>query len=297
LTQLTTYLEHLRELRATTASALRELAGVPGQIASHRPSPPAEGFVLDVGGGQSPHPRADVVVDMYVVDDFERSGALNLSKPLIVADGQRLPFVDDTFAYVIAMHVLEHATDPVRFAAELSRVAAAGFVQVPSTEAELTFGWPFHPWTVDRDGDALVFSPKGDRRAPVGAFFHESYAQSPLLRLWWAAHRSRWHHSLEWRGALVARVEGDSTAEESASLDVERTIATLKRLRERDELQPLPRSLASRLSCPRCGGPLALEGDRASCSECEGSYPVVGPVPILLVEALDVKVAGAGRNR
>jgi uncharacterized protein YbaR (Trm112 family) len=291
------YLERFRELGATGALALRELARVPGQNASHRPRPPAEGFVLDVGGGQSAHPRADVVVDKYVVDDFERTGALDLSKPLIVADGHRLPFTDATFSYVIAMHVLEHATDPVRFAAELSRVAAAGFVQVPSREAELTFGWPYHPWTIDRNGDSLAFTPKGDRRAPVGSLFHESYAQSALMRLWWAAYRSRWHHSIEWRGALVARVDGDSAAEQTASLDVERTISTLATLRERDKLQPLPRKLVERLSCPWCHGTLALEGDRATCSECERSYPVVGSVPVLLVEAVDVRVGSSGRNR
>ena len=156
-----------KALAATAGSALKELSRIPGESARHRPHPPSDGLVLDVGGGQSAHPRANVVVDKYVVDDFERAGPLELTKPLIVADGHRLPFADGTFSYVVAMHVLEHATDPVQFASELARVAAAGFVQLPSAESELTFGWAFHPWLVDREGDTLVFRPKGAGIVPT----------------------------------------------------------------------------------------------------------------------------------
>src|SRR6476660_9288010 len=90
----------------------------------HRPAPPATGLVLDVGAGDAPFPRADIVVDKYVVDDFERGGDLAFSKPVIVADAEALPFADHAFAYVIAAHVLEHAIDPVRMAGEFSRVGA-----------------------------------------------------------------------------------------------------------------------------------------------------------------------------
>jgi uncharacterized protein YbaR (Trm112 family) len=241
---------------------------------------------LDVGGGQSPHPRADVVVDKYAVDDFERAGSLDFSKPLIIADGHHLPFADDTFAYAIAMHVVEHATDPVRFAAEISRVAARGFVQVPSSESELTFGWPYHPWTIDRQGDCLVFAPKGDRRAPIGSFFHESFNRSALFRMWWSAHRSRWHHSLEWERAFEVRVHGTSVAEQTADLDVEQTVASLTALAEHRMLRPLPAAIEKALRCPACHGGLAREAERLSCRECARSYPVIDATPLLLEEAV-----------
>jgi uncharacterized protein YbaR (Trm112 family) len=274
-----------KALAATAGSALKELSRIPGESARHQPHPPSDGLVLDVGGGQSAHPRANVVVDKYVVDDFERAGPLELTKPLIVADGHQLPFADATFAYVIAMHVLEHATDPAQFASELSRVAEAGFVQLPSAESELTFGWPFHPWLVDRDEETLVFRPKGERRAHFGSRFHESYEQSVLMRLWWASERSRWHHSLEWRGKLDVRVDGESAADQTAGLDVERTLAALAQLSELDRLRPLPAAMEASLRCPLCGGSVAIERARISCEECERAYPVVGGVPVLLEEA------------
>ncbi len=277
--------QSLRATAETVAGALRELRRVRSENARHEPRPPGTGLVLDVGGGQSPHPRADAVVDKYVVDDFERAGPLVLAKPLIVADGHRLPFADGTFAYVIAMHVLEHATDPAAFAAELARVAPAGFVQLPSAESELTFGWPFHPWLVDREGETLVFRPKGDRQAPFGPFFHESYQRSALMRLWFGAERSRWHHSLDWRGHLDVRVEGESEADQTAALDVERTIAALAQLRDGGRLAPLPEQLRDALRCPMCRETLDAEAGRMSCRGCRRSYPVVGDVPVLLEEA------------
>lgn len=255
--------------------------------AEHEPAPPADGLVLDVGGGQRPTPRADLVIDKYVADDFERPGGerLDLSKPLVVADAAAIPFADGTFSYLVASHVLEHAIDPRLFAAEFARVARAGFVQVPSRESELTFGWAFHPWLIDLDGETLVFEPRGDRRAPFGELFHDSFADSALFRTWWASTRSQWHHSIEWRGGLDVRVLGESAAERTATLDVDRTLRALAEAASRDALQPLPDSLRAALRCPVCASALELSDDRAACSGCARTFPVVGGVPVLLEEA------------
>jgi uncharacterized protein YbaR (Trm112 family)/SAM-dependent methyltransferase len=277
---------------ALLTSLTRELRDVLRNRALHRPRPPAEGLVLEIGGGQAPDPRADVVIDKYVVDSFERAGEAGVSveKPLVVADGEALPFADGAFAYSIASHVLEHATDPERFASELGRVSAAGFVQVPSRVSELTFGWPYHPWLIDLEGDRLAFEPKGDARAPCGGFFHDRYARSPLMRLWWQAHRSDWHHSVHWRGELPVRVHGPSNAERSAKLDVAQTLGFLAGA----GAPPLPAVVASTLRCPLCTGQLALASAEAVCAGCGRAYPVAGGVPVLLAEAARDPL-GAGR--
>jgi uncharacterized protein YbaR (Trm112 family) len=270
---------------AELRTALREVARAREQSRLHTPRPPEQGLVLEIGPGQAPHSRADVVVDKYVADDFERQGALDVSKPLVVADGHRLPFVDRTFAYSLALHVLEHATDPAAFAAELSRVAPAGFVQVPTRVSELTFGWPYHPWLIDRDGDTLVFRPRDGQRAPVGEIFHQAYAESALLRNWWAANRELLHHSVEWREELDVQVEGQSVAEKTAELDVERTVSALRELDRHRALTPHSEQVIAALRCPSCEASLRLGDQNAACSECARSYPVVGQVPILLLEA------------
>jgi uncharacterized protein YbaR (Trm112 family) len=284
---------HLSALARSAGDALTELTRASAEVRkghaaqrAHEPSPPATGLVIDIGGGQSVQPRADIVVDKYFVDNFERSGAgaLDLSRPILIADGHELPFADGAFSYAIASHVLEHATDPERFARELGRIASAGFVQVPTRESELTFGWAFHPWLIDRDGDLLVFEPRGDQVAPCGELFHRRYQEDALFRLWWASTRSLWHHSLEWVGALRVQVEGESAAEQTATLDVERTVHALERAQAAGQLQPLTDALLAVLRCPCCRGSLDVAVDIA-CRECGRRYPFAGGVPVLLREA------------
>jgi hypothetical protein len=227
------------------------------------------------------------VIDKYVVDDFEREAgsALALSRPLVVADGERLPLRDRAADYVIALHVLEHASDPAAFASELSRVAPAGFVQVPSRVAELTYGWPFHPWLIDLGGGELVFEPRGERGAPAGELFHSDLASSALHRLWFAAYRSRWHLSVDWHGELRVRAPGRLEHEERAHFDLEATTATLEGLARAGRLLTLPGPVREALRCPACQGALAFVDARAECGGCACVYPVVGPVPLLLEEA------------
>src|SRR5437868_618603 len=93
------------------AGLAREFVRGHREARRHMPSPPATGLVLEVGAGQKALPRADFIVDKYVADNFERpaEAQIDVSRPLIVADGERLPFADRSVAYAIALHVLEHA--------------------------------------------------------------------------------------------------------------------------------------------------------------------------------------------
>jgi hypothetical protein len=266
------------------ADAVADARRVELESPRHEPQIPADGLVLEIGAGQAPYARASLVVDKYVVDDFERPGEQEISfaKPLVVADGEHLPFEDRAFDYVIASHVLEHASNPSRFAAEMSRVAAAGFVQVPSREAELTFGWDFHPWLIDRQGDRLIFHPRGDAAAPVGKFFHEAYGSSPLFRTWFASVRNTFHHSVEWKRELPVETLGDSSALQSAVVDIERTTHVLTRAQDLGLTQPLTPALRTLLRCPGCGGHVRFERDIA-CA-CGAHYRLAGDVPILLLD-------------
>jgi Methyltransferase domain len=257
-------------VRATRANEIR-----------HRPDPPQSGLVVDLGSGQAPHPQADLIVDKYVVDDFERGSALVIDKPLVVADGHALPFADQAFSYIITSHVLEHATDVVQFAAELQRVAGAGFIQVPSRQAELTFGWPFHPWLIDLDGATLVFHPRGEAAAPDGPYFHRAFADSALFALWFGAHREHWHHTLHWERHFAVRVDGASAAPQTADLDVERTLEGLGAM----TVTGPTGALRATLRCPNDRGVLVDDAGRLTCADCGRSYPVANGVPVLLAEA------------
>ena len=273
--------DQLRTLRDVTRDVGVSLAALRRNTVKHRPRPPQAGWVLDVGSGQAPNPRSDLIVDKYVADDFERGAALVIDKPLVVADGHALPFAERTFAYVIASHVLEHATDPVRFAGELQRVGTAGFVQVPSRQSELTFGWAFHPWLIDREGDVLVFRPRAGLEAPIGEVFHHAVTHSPLFALWFGANRDAWHYTLHWTGSFAVRVEGTSQAPQTAPRAVARTLAGRGGRAARGPVG----DLRSALRCPHDRGELAERSGRLVCGTCDRSYPVAGSVPVLLDEA------------
>ena len=94
--------------------------------------------VLEVGGGHNPHPRSNVVVDKYVDSNYHRSGDLAVYKnqQFICADGEDLPFGDKSFDYAICCQVIEHVDNPVRFMAEQTRVARAGYLETPSLIGE-----------------------------------------------------------------------------------------------------------------------------------------------------------------
>jgi SAM-dependent methyltransferase len=169
-------------------------------------TPPATGLVLEVGSGENPHPRSNILVDRYRSDNTERSSDLLIDRPLVIADGHHLPFRDQAFAYIICSHILEHMDDPAQFARELQRTGEAGYIGSPSEIAERLFHWSFHRWYVNLLGDGtLVLHPK-EPAEPFGELFDYLYEHNPayyffqrsMPDLFWVEH--------EWRGSITLQI-------------------------------------------------------------------------------------------
>src|SRR5690242_10077189 len=94
---------------------------------------PKDAKVLEIGPGHCPFARADVSVDFVDVP-----GVKNLVKCDLA--NEALPFKDKEFDFVVARHVLEDMFNPFPLCAEMSRVAKAGYCEVPSPMAELGRG-------------------------------------------------------------------------------------------------------------------------------------------------------------
>src|SRR3989344_6715828 len=91
-------------------------------------------LVLDLGSGDKPFWRADVIVDKYLEDDRQRSSGpvlLDKNKLFIKADVENLPFKDKVFDFVYCSHLLEHVENPVKAINEITRVAKKGYIEVP----------------------------------------------------------------------------------------------------------------------------------------------------------------------
>ena len=135
----------------------------------------ADDLVLDVGGWASPLPRADWVIDLRPhgtrgLYGGDRPTERFSAETWVVRDicgREPWPFVDDQFDFAVCSHTLEDVRDPIWVCAELSRVAAAGYVEVPSRLAEQSYGvvgpmvgWSHHRWLVEVIEGGLEFMLK-----------------------------------------------------------------------------------------------------------------------------------------
>jgi hypothetical protein len=151
-------------LPAATERILREL--------------PEDALVLDVGGWAAPFNRADWVLDLM---PYATRGAMGAYGPRAERFGERTwvqrdicdrrpwPFADDQFDFALCVTTLEDVRDPIWVCSELSRVAKAGYVEVPTVEAELIYnvegngtwlGHDHHRWFCDLVDGELVFTHK-----------------------------------------------------------------------------------------------------------------------------------------
>ena len=278
-----------------------------GQIGEHE-------LVLEIGSGDRPNPRSDVLVDRYIEDNTERGGDLRVDRPLIVADAEQLPFKDKSFDYVVCFHILEHMPDPAKFLREIARVGKRGWIQSPSEIAERLFHWPFHRWYVNLIDGKLVLHPldyETTDRDTFGDLFDYLYAYNPRFARFSRSMPDLFYVDYEWSGAI------DFEIRDSSPLDLHDpvTLRTMTRPREsfvgglkgnatsfvRDHVPSVALDIAKRatrrrkgtartfdldalLACPDCHGDLARTGDEYTCAACGRAYPVRRGLPHLLLE-------------
>jgi SAM-dependent methyltransferase len=170
-------------------------------------------LVLDVGSGDKPHWRADVLLDRYIGDEHggQRSGAAaaRVDRPLFAADAADTPFADGAFDYVICSHVLEHVERPGAVIAELVRVAAAGYIEVPEAASAKIVDFPSHLWWVTLEDGVLVFTAKSSAYfdADIDRYLDVSGMRRPLADLL-DKHLDHRVIELRWNGAVPHRVVG-----------------------------------------------------------------------------------------
>jgi len=161
-------------------------------------------LVLDVGSGDKPFWRADVIVDKYLEDDQQRhSGAIvyDKRKLFVKADVENLPFKDKVFDFVFCSHLLEHVENPDKAIRELNRVAKRGYIEVPNGIVDLLKPFPPHLWYCDYKDGILTFMQKEDRENffientkkfgkfifdnPLFQYLVTKYQDKIFIRLYW----------------------------------------------------------------------------------------------------------------
>lgn len=172
--------------------------------------------VLDVGGGDMPFERADVVTDAFLSESHHRGGRpIRNDKQYVECRVEQMPFVDKEFDFVYCNHVLEHTDDPIAACRELIRVAKRGYIEVPCYWAEYVFSDTVHYWMIDWVDGSLVFRSKPYRQAtredtPFKGVVHKYWAENrqDFLQDWQVRHRNLWTIQILWDGdGFGCRVE------------------------------------------------------------------------------------------
>ena len=109
--------------------------------------------ILEVGPGGTPHELSTEFLDIDPATFkserealLQRGSApsLKTDKPITYYDGNKFPYSDKTFDYVIASHVLEHVDDVELFVAELMRVGKKGYIEYPTILYDYLYNIPVH---------------------------------------------------------------------------------------------------------------------------------------------------------
>ncbi len=266
-------------------------------------------LVLDVGSGNDPHPRADLLCDKFVQDDTEREGRLVVDRPLIGGDLEALPFKDQSIDFLITSHVLEHVADPARAIAEMQRVAKRGYVETPAEFGGKLMDLPGHRWYVRQDGDVLVFTAKSKGMFDEhlnAACFGMWKRDDGYMRFFWD-HLDLFFVRYQWNGQLACRVveaEGEAFVPETflhANIEearVEKAEARSPKTWVKNGIRSYYQSgwygprrevnWEAICACPSCHGDLAISPEAAECRACGVSYPVIASggarVPMLLAD-------------
>lgn len=162
--------------------------------------------VLEIGPGHDPTHRSNVLVEKFINTNYHRCDDVKVfnHQTFIHADGEKLPFKDKEFDYVICNQVLEHVDNPHAFISELCRVGKRGYLETPSLIGEYLFPKESHKWVILDIDDKLVMYEKakmpGNYRNDYGDLFlyHLPY-QSLSYKLLWLTERNMLINHYEWK--------------------------------------------------------------------------------------------------
>ena len=256
----------------------------------------SEALVLDVGSGGNPYPRANVLLDAYE-DSVERYNApIIKDRPMVYGVGERMPFKDKAFDFVIASHVLEHTADPASFLNEIMRVGKAGYIETPDAFFERINPFRFHRLEVtDVNGEIVIFKKPEWRPHGEWVDMYERKVKDDQFHKYLKTHAAPFYMRFYWQDKIdytIKNPEIDAgwAMPSGISASGKRSLSTLLRgrltklLRSRFSQTSRNHSLdiMSLLRCPDCFS-IALKKTTSGieCQDCKSQFVSSKGIPIM----------------
>lgn len=276
-------------------------------------------IVLEIGSGNNPNPRSNILCDLYVNNNSQRAGSFNIviDRPFVICDAYRLPFKNKSFDYVICSHLLEHLRDPKKFIKELVRVGKGGYIEVPNIYGERLFGWNFHLWYCELDNGTLFLTRKntGER---FGGFYHKLIAKNIWFRRFFEENEDKFYVKFEWKDKIKIKIK-ENNEKYINKIDEEvwnllknirksirndsafyfkwmgkRIIRKLNRITKRSkwnfkkiiQKDKLRNNLLEILICLRCKNNLVLSRNFFLCKKCNAKYKLDGVIPQMINKSI-----------
>jgi uncharacterized protein YbaR (Trm112 family)/SAM-dependent methyltransferase len=272
-------------------------------IADTKRGIPRDALMLDIGSGDRPHLRADIICDRYE-ESWERTQKLLRDRPLVLGDINALPFKDNAIDVVCCQHVMEHLEFPEDAYAQMERIGKRGLIRTPSPLAEKLFARDVHRWMVSTERiegeDTIVHRQKPE------AIWDEELTNTTwaLPGFWHFFGRNiekmettyRWESRVRYR---IERLENAPWNGEPSTRDIKApTESKLDRMRLRQQFTQYlgalyryyylgrPRTVdwGKILACPVCKADVSVADTAITCQDCGRIYPMRNGVPVMLAD-------------
>jgi len=124
--------------------------------------------VLEIGPGAHPFYRSDILLELEYeseeekIAQFGHDEKLITDKKIVYYKGEKFPFSDNEFDYVICSHVLEHVDNIPNFLNEIFRVSKMGYFEFPLIYYEFLYNINAHQnfLKFDTEKSLLYYMPK-----------------------------------------------------------------------------------------------------------------------------------------
>jgi ubiquinone/menaquinone biosynthesis C-methylase UbiE len=254
-------------------------------------------LVLEIGSGNNPHFRSNVLFDKYIDDNTER-GETNIiiDRPFVSGDACKLPFKNNSFDYIICKHLIEHLDNPEKLLKELSRVGKRGYIEAPNETWEIIFGRKFHKWLITLNKNKLIFKPKNSENKKLQQFFQNKHDKNYYFRKFYDKNINKFHIIHEWENKINYKIYGKINKQKFKE-------SNIKNFGEKTKLVNLPLkqkitylvnhilyciygkrkvNLQNLLACPNCKSDLKTMHNKLRCTKCSKEFNIKNKIPIMI---------------